>query len=117
MTSGIITATDDIEIMCTRVTKAALWVCVVASTSILRQFVSEVGTVGRRDVPDIVSEMNRTMERAIEKLLTPSPASAAIKGNQASVRDLAEDGRRQRDVRAPRWTSTISSYPKANSVP
>jgi hypothetical protein len=43
--------------------------------------VSEVGTVGRRDVPANVSEMNPTMERAIEKLLTPSPASAAIMGN------------------------------------
>lgn len=43
--------------------------------------VSEVGTVGQRDVPGVVSEMNRTMQRAIEKLLTPPPASAANKGN------------------------------------
>ena len=43
--------------------------------------VDEVGTVGQRDVPAVVSEMNRTMERAIEKLLTPPPSSAAIKGN------------------------------------
>src|SRR5215470_15887967 len=35
--------------------------------------VSEVGTVDQRNVPAIVSEMNRTMERAIEKLLTPAP--------------------------------------------
>lgn len=35
--------------------------------------VDEVGTVGQRDVPAVVSEMNRTMERAIEKLLTPPP--------------------------------------------
>ena len=34
---------------------------------------SEVGTVGQRDVPAIVSEMNATMGRAIEKLLTPVP--------------------------------------------
>jgi ABC-type uncharacterized transport system auxiliary subunit len=33
---------------------------------------SEVGTVGQRDVPAVVSEMNRTMERAIEELLTPT---------------------------------------------
>jgi ABC-type uncharacterized transport system auxiliary subunit len=39
--------------------------------------VSEVGTVGKRDVPAVVAEMNRTMERAIEKLLTPAPAVAA----------------------------------------
>ena len=36
--------------------------------------VSEVGDVNKRDVPAVVSEMNRTMERAIEKLLTPIPA-------------------------------------------
>jgi ABC-type uncharacterized transport system auxiliary subunit len=41
--------------------------------------VNEVGTVGQRDVPAVVSEMNRTMERAIEKLLTPPPAESAIK--------------------------------------
>jgi ABC-type uncharacterized transport system auxiliary subunit len=43
--------------------------------------VDEVGTVGPRDVSAVVSEMNRTMERAIEKLLTPPPAAAAVKGN------------------------------------
>src|SRR5246500_5256893 len=42
--------------------------------------VDEIGTVGQRDVPAVVSEMNRTMERAIEKLLTPPPATSAIKG-------------------------------------
>lgn len=41
--------------------------------------VDEVGTVDQRDVPAVVSEMNRTMDRAIEKLLTPSPATSAIK--------------------------------------
>jgi ABC-type uncharacterized transport system auxiliary subunit len=35
--------------------------------------VSDVGTVGQHDVRAVVSEMNRTMERAIEKLLTPPP--------------------------------------------
>jgi ABC-type uncharacterized transport system auxiliary subunit len=42
--------------------------------------VDEVGTVGHRDVSAVVSEMNRTMERAIEKLLTPPPATSEIKG-------------------------------------
>ena len=42
--------------------------------------VDEVGTVGQRDVPSVVSEMNRTMERAIEKLLTPPPAESPVKG-------------------------------------
>jgi len=36
--------------------------------------VSEVGQVDKRDVPAVVSEMSRTMDRAIEKLLTPMPA-------------------------------------------
>ena len=39
--------------------------------------VSEVGDVNKRDVPAVVSEMNRTMERAINKLLTPVPAEVA----------------------------------------
>ena len=42
--------------------------------------VDELGTVAQRDVAAVVSEMNRTMERAIEKLLTPPPATSAIKG-------------------------------------
>jgi ABC-type uncharacterized transport system auxiliary subunit len=33
--------------------------------------ISDTGDVGKRDVPAVVSEMNRTMQRAIEKLLTP----------------------------------------------
>ena len=37
--------------------------------------VSETGTVGKRDVPAVVAEMNHTMGRAIEKLLTPAPAA------------------------------------------
>jgi ABC-type uncharacterized transport system auxiliary subunit len=36
--------------------------------------VSEIGRVSQRDVPSVVSEMSHTMERAIEKLLTPGPA-------------------------------------------
>src|ERR1700688_2821278 len=36
--------------------------------------VSEAGDVDKRDVPAVVSEMNRTMERAIKELLIPIPA-------------------------------------------
>jgi len=43
--------------------------------------VDEMGTVGQRNVPAVVSEMNRTMERAIEKLLTPPPAASAEKAD------------------------------------
>ncbi len=39
--------------------------------------VSEVGDVKKGDVQAVVSEMNRTMERAIEKLLSPMPADVA----------------------------------------
>ena len=38
--------------------------------------VSEVGRVDKRDVPAVVAEMNRTMDRAIQKLLTPGPTPA-----------------------------------------
>jgi ABC-type uncharacterized transport system auxiliary subunit len=48
--------------------------------------VSEVGDVNRRDVPAVVSEMNRTMERAIGKLLSPMPADAAT-GSTAAERN------------------------------
>jgi ABC-type uncharacterized transport system auxiliary subunit len=36
--------------------------------------VSEIGDVNKHDVPAVVAEMNRTMQRAIEKLVTPLPA-------------------------------------------
>jgi len=39
--------------------------------------VSAVGDVNRGDVAGVVSEMNRTMERAINKLLSPIPAHVA----------------------------------------
>ena len=48
--------------------------------------VSEVGEVNKRDVPAVVSEMNRTMERAINKLLSPMPADVAT-GPTAAERD------------------------------
>lgn len=44
--------------------------------------ISETGTVGQRNVPAVVAEMNATMGRAIEKLLTPAPGAAGIQKNQ-----------------------------------
>jgi ribosome-associated translation inhibitor RaiA len=41
--------------------------------------VDEVGTVGRHDVPTVVSEMNRTMQAAIDKLLATVPSSLESK--------------------------------------
>jgi len=43
--------------------------------------VSEDGTVGQREVPAIVAEMNGTMGRAIEKLFTPTPAPVPTQAN------------------------------------
>ena len=48
--------------------------------------VSEVGDVNKGDVPTVVSEMNRTMEKAIDKLLTPVPA-AVVSGSTAAKRN------------------------------
>lgn len=45
-------------------------------TAVWTNTVDEIGTVSQRSVPAVVSEMNRTMERAIEKLLTPPPGAA-----------------------------------------
>ena len=44
-------------------------------TIIWSKAVSEVGEVKQHDVPTVVSEMSHTMERAIEKLLTPVPGT------------------------------------------
>src|SRR5580700_4439266 len=43
-------------------------------TIVWSKAVSEIGVVNQHDVPAVVSEMSHTMERAIEKLLTPVPA-------------------------------------------
>ena len=44
-------------------------------TTVWSKAVSEVGEVKQHDVPTVVSEMSHTMERAIEKLLTPVPGT------------------------------------------
>jgi cholesterol transport system auxiliary component len=43
-------------------------------TTVWTNAVSEEGDVNKRDVPAVVSEMNRTMERAINKLLSSMPS-------------------------------------------
>jgi ABC-type uncharacterized transport system auxiliary subunit len=50
-------------------------------TTVWTNEVSEVGTVGQHDVPAVVAEMNATMGRAIEKLLTPAPAPGGLRKN------------------------------------
>jgi len=49
--------------------------------------VSETGDVGKREVPAVVSEMNRTMQRAIEKLAIPLSADWAASGSTSAKRD------------------------------
>jgi len=44
-------------------------------TIVWSKAVSEVGEVNQHDVPTVVSEMSHTMERAIEKLMTPVPGA------------------------------------------
>jgi len=44
-------------------------------TIVWSKAVSEVGEVNQHDVPTVVSELSHTMERAIEKLLTPVPGT------------------------------------------
>jgi ABC-type uncharacterized transport system auxiliary subunit len=47
--------------------------------------VSETGDVNQRDVPAVVAEMNRTMQRAIEKLVAPLSAGWAARDTQIEV--------------------------------
>lgn len=50
---------------------------VATGATVWSNAVSEVGTVSKRDVPGVVSQMNRTMELAINKLLASVPAPLA----------------------------------------
>lgn len=45
--------------------------------------VIELGQVNKRNVPAVVSAMNRTIEQAIEKLLTPGPAVSSEEARNA----------------------------------
>ena len=52
---------------------------VKTGTTVWSNAVSEVGTVSRRSVPGVVSEMNQTVATAINKLLATVPAELASK--------------------------------------
>jgi dihydroxyacetone kinase-like predicted kinase len=43
-----------------------------------------VGEVNQHDIPTVVLEMSHTMERAIEKLLTPVPGTLAAVSKAAA---------------------------------
>jgi ABC-type uncharacterized transport system auxiliary subunit len=53
-------------------------------TIVWSKAVSEVGVVNQHDVPTVVSEMSHTMERAIEKLLTPVPRTLSAVSRAAT---------------------------------
>lgn len=50
---------------------------VATGVTVWSNAVSEVGTVSKRSVPGVVAQMNRTMDFAINKLLSTAPASLA----------------------------------------
>jgi ABC-type uncharacterized transport system auxiliary subunit len=56
-------------------------------TIVWSKAVSEVGEVKQHDVPTVVSEMSNTMERAIEKLLTPVPGGLPVPSTAATNRN------------------------------
>ena len=56
---------------------------IATGTIVWTNAVSEIGEVNRRDIPAVVAEMNGTMERAIEKLLTPVPAGMVTRSTAA----------------------------------
>lgn len=53
---------------------------VATGATVWSNAVSEVGTVSHRSVPGVVSEMNRTMDLAINKLLATVPAPLPTEG-------------------------------------
>lgn len=52
-----------------------------SGTTVWTNEVSETGTVAQRNVPSVVAEMNTTMGRAIDKLLTPAPHAGETQKN------------------------------------
>jgi len=56
-------------------------------TIVWSKAVSEVGEVNQHDVPAVVSEMSHTMERAMEKLLTPVPGTLTTVSKAAANRN------------------------------
>jgi ABC-type uncharacterized transport system auxiliary subunit len=57
--------------------------------------VSEIGDVNKHDVPAVVSEMNRTMQRAIEKLVTPLSTGWATESTAAQRESRSNDPAQQ----------------------
>jgi hypothetical protein len=56
-------------------------------TTVWTNSVSEAGNLAQRNVPAVVAEMNRTMNRAIEKLLSTLPTSITTEGTNISQKN------------------------------
>jgi len=69
-----------------RVAISAEMTSIATGATVWSNAVSEIGDVNQRDVPAVVSEINRTMERAINKLLSPMPADV-VTGSTAAKRN------------------------------
>jgi ABC-type uncharacterized transport system auxiliary subunit len=57
---------------------------IVTGATVWTNVVSEMGDVNKHDVAAVVSEMSHTMNRAIEKLLTPAPTGVTTASTSAS---------------------------------
>jgi ABC-type uncharacterized transport system auxiliary subunit len=68
-----------------RVAMSAQMMKVATGTIVWTNSVSEIGTVTQRQVPAVVSAMNQTMGRAIDKLLNPAPAPVSTKSSTGEV--------------------------------
>ena len=69
-----------------QVAMSAEMTSIATGATVWSNAVSEIGDVNQRDVPAVVSEINRTMERAINKLLSPMPADV-VTGSTAAKRN------------------------------
>jgi ABC-type uncharacterized transport system auxiliary subunit len=56
-------------------------------TIVWSKAVLEIGEVKQHEVPAVVSEMSHTMERAIDKLLTPAPVALPVASTAATNRN------------------------------
>jgi ABC-type uncharacterized transport system auxiliary subunit len=66
-----------------QVALSAQMISVANGATVWTNAVSEIGDVNKHDVPTVVSEMNLTMQRAIEELVTPLSSGWAAGTNAA----------------------------------
>ena len=67
---------------------SAQMVSLATGATVWTNSVSEAGKVGPRDVPAIVSAMNATVGRAIDKLLDPAPTPGSVQPTRSDIGKL-----------------------------